>query len=552
MSGHSSELLSRRTLVARALTASAGLMGARLIAGPGGAMASTLPPALPGANETVLSLLPSPQQVRAGVQTMVNFGPRLTGSRAHNRYIAWLETQFSKAGCAVLPPDNHSLSLWQAKRYGLEVLGGAAPQVVPVSSYYPRSGQTPRTGVTGKLVYLGAGPPVSISPGDPGGIPAAVARYESAMQSWIGVAVAGAGSSLNGSVVLIDLPLPLPLTTAIFAAMADYYYNPEEPTGAAIGDYKRLWIAGGGGLEQLKSAGAAGVVFGFDASPEAMLGQYVPFSSEGPGLPALNVDRDTANTLRALATNTPTVRLTLQASTEPATSPSIVAVLPGDGSTEEVMVLNTHTDGQNFVEENGGVAQVLLARYFNRLPKGKRLKRTLVFSAVTGHMAPNMPQTKGFIEAHPDILAHTVAAITLEHLGVSKWLDTLTGGYHEASPYEPGGAYCSTTEMVVPLIESIPEHQIDNTAVLRGPVYFGIGGAFFEAGIPAIGYLTGPNYLVQIVANGCMDKLNDALFARQVAWFADLLTRYDKMSAQELRTGEPTVVGAAGGKPPAA
>jgi hypothetical protein len=371
------------------------------------------------------------------------------------------------------------------------------------------------------------------------------------MESWLSAAIAGAGTSLHGNIVLIDLPLPLPLTTAIFASMADYYYNPEEPTGAAIGDYKRLWIAGGAGLEQLKSAGAVGVVFSFDASPQAMLGQYTPFSSAGPGLPALNVDRETANTLRALAGKAPTVRLTLQATTEPVSSPSIVAVLPGDGSTEEVMVLNTHTDGQNFVEENGGVAQVLLARYFNRLPRGKRLKRTLVFSAVTGHMAPNMPQTKGFIDAHPDIIARTVAAITLEHLGVSKWLDTLTNGYYEAAPYEPGGAYCSTTEMVVPLIESIPEHQINNTAVLRGPVYFGIGGALFEAGIPSIGYLTGPNYLVQIAANGCMDKLNDALFARQVAWFADLLTRYDKMSAQELKTGEPTVVGAGGSTPPA-
>jgi hypothetical protein len=326
--------------------------------------------------------------------------------------------------------------------------------------------------------------------------------------------------------------------------MADYDYDPEEPAGAFTQDYKRLWIAGGGGLEQLKSAGASGVVFSFDASPEAMRGQYVPFSSEGPGLPALNVDRETAATLRSLAASSPTVRLTLYATREPASSPSIVAVLPGDGSTDEVMVLNTHTDGQNFVEENGGVAQALLARYFHSLPKAKRLRRTLVFSAVTGHMAPNMPQTKGFLEAHPDIAAHTVAAITLEHLGVSKWLDTIPGGYHEASPYEPGGAYCSTGPMALPLIASIPEHQINNTAVLHGPVYFGIGGAFFEAGIPAIGYLTGPNYLVQVAANGCIDKLNDALFARQVAWFADLLTRYDKMSAQELKAGEPSVLGA--------
>jgi hypothetical protein len=207
------------------------------------------------------------------------------------------------------------------------------------------------------------------------------------------------------------------------------------------------------------------------------------------------------------------------------------------------MVVNTHTDGQNFVEENGGVAQLFLARYFNSLPAGKRLKRTLVFSAVTGHMAPNTPQTQGFIEDHPDIIARTVAAITVEHLGVSQWLDTLSSGYYEATEYEPGGAWCSTSEMIVPLINSIPEHQINNTAVLHGPVSFGIGGAFFSAGIPAIGYLTGPNYLVQIVKNGCMDKLNAPLFQHQVAWFADLLTRYDAMSAQELKTGEPTVLG---------
>jgi len=544
MSRRSSELMSRRTLMGRALAGTGGLVGARLLAGPGGVLASTLPTSFSGAGELVPALLPSAETVRKGVQRMVNFGPRLTGSKAHNNYIAWLQSGFAEAGCTLLAPDSHPLSLWQARSHGLEILGGSSPRAIPISSYYPRSGSTPRTGVIGKLVYLGAGPPVSISPSDPGGLPAAVELYESTMQSWISAAIAGAGGSLQGEIVLIDLPLPLPLTTAIFAPLADYDYNPEEPAGGFSEDYKRLWIAGGVGLEQLKSAGAVGVIFSFDASPQAFAGQYLPFSSEGPGLPALNVDRDTANTLRALAAATPTARLTLHATTAPVTSPSIVAVLPGDGSTEEAMVLNTHTDGQNFVEENGGVAQLLLARYFNSLPAGKRLKRTLVFSAVTGHMAPNMPQTQGFIDQHPDIIKRTVAAITLEHLGVSRWLDDAYKGYYEASPYEPGGTWCSTTKMLLPLIESIPAHQINNTAVLRGPVSFGIGGAFFTAGIPAIGYLTGPNYLVQIVPGGCMDKLNAPLFARQIAWFADLLTRYDAMSAEELKTGEPTILGA--------
>jgi hypothetical protein len=37
-------------------------------------------------------------------------------------------------------------------------------------------------------------------------------------------------------------------------------------------------------------------------------------------------------------------------------------------------------------------------------------------------------------------------------------------------------------------------------------------------------------------------KLN-APFARQLAWFADLLTRYDAITATELKTGEPTALG---------
>ena len=90
-------LLSRRTVIARGLSASAGLIGARLLAGPGGALASTLPALPPGGDETVASLLPSPQKVREGVQRMVGFGPRLTGSRAHNHYIAWLQAQFARS-----------------------------------------------------------------------------------------------------------------------------------------------------------------------------------------------------------------------------------------------------------------------------------------------------------------------------------------------------------------------------------------------------------------------------------------------------------------------
>lgn len=56
------------------------------------------------------------------------------------------------------------------------------------------------------------------------------------------------------------------------------------------------------------------------------------------------------------------------------------------GASDEVLIFNTHTDGQGFAEENGGVAFVQLARHFASLPVSRRLKRTVVFAAWPGHM----------------------------------------------------------------------------------------------------------------------------------------------------------------------
>jgi hypothetical protein len=539
-------MITRRTMLTRAAGVTAGMAAGGLLRGPLSAFAQTLAPDVTGSNTTLASLLPTAAQARRDVQTMVDFGPRITGSAAHDRYIAWLEREFRRAGCRILPRDYKDLKVWEAQRFGLELLDGPSPGSVRVGSYYPRSGETPPPGVTGPLVYLGAGPPLSVSSSDPLGIPHAIERYKRQMEDWIGAAIAGVPENgLQDAIVLMDVPLPAPLTEAIFAPMATYQYWPGHPVTLAR-DYKRMWIAGGGGLAQLTQAGARGAVFIFDASPALMDGQYIPFSSGPQGLPGLNVDRDTGARLREAARARTRATLTLTATQKATTSPSIVAVLPGDARNDEVMIVNTHTDGQNFVEENGGVAQVLLARYFNSLPRGSRLKRTLVFSAVTGHMAAGMPQTQGFIDDHPDLVARAACAITMEHFGCTEWFDTLTGGYYATGAPETSGVWTSQTPIVAPVIDSIPTHDIRHSAVLRpaGTFYFGIGSAFNSAGVPALGWLAGPNYLVQVAADGCMDKFDGDMMARQVAWFADLLTRFDAMSAQYLKTGDAAVLGA--------
>jgi hypothetical protein len=62
--------------------------------------------------------------------------------------------------------------------------------------------------------------------------------------------------------------------------------------------------------------------------------------------------------------------------------------------------------------------------------------------------------------------------------------------------------------------------------MLRPPIQFGVGGAFQSAGVPQIGFLAGPTYLVTISPNGGMDKLD-----------AELAARLDRVSKRRLRRG---------------
>jgi hypothetical protein len=89
--------------------------------------------------------------------------------------------------------------------------------------------------------------------------------------------------------------------------------------------------------------------------------------------------------------------------------------------------------------------------------------------------------------------------------------------------------------------DTVVGHRIPRAALLRPPVQFGVGGAFQSAGVPQIGAIAGPEYLVTVSGNGDLDKLDEVLAARQIAWLADLTRRIDRVPAAELRKGDPTL-----------
>jgi hypothetical protein len=515
------------SLTRRALLGRAALGAGALAAGP------TL---WPRGARAAAGGLPTPAQVRADVQRMVDLGPRLTGNDAHNRFIAWLEREFTSAGCDLLPCDVYETSRWEVGRFGLDVLDGDGAGPVKVATYFPRSKETPAAGATGPLVYAGSPPPPSVNAGEPSSLQAALARYPEQLASWAAALPSTLSGSPQGSVLLVDLPAPVPATAGVLGGALTYYNGQGESEAQLLAaDYKRLWLIPGLSmpLAPFAGMGVAGVVFVLDSSYEALRGQYLPFEWQDEEVPALYVDRDTGARLRAQSAARPRARLTLTATRKTVPSPTVTAVLPG--TSPETIIFNTHTDGQGFVEENGPVGFVHLARYFS----ARRPTRTLVFAAWPGHMSNDLPQAQGWIDAHRDLVDRAAAALTVEHLGCTEWADTLEQGYHPTGRAELFAIWTSQGKMFDLTKASVVKHDLPRTALLRPPGQFGVGGPFYQAGLPEIGAIAGPEYLLTISDDGEMGKFDERIAAKQIAFLADLTLAIDPVDRATLRQGDP-------------
>jgi hypothetical protein len=369
-----------------------------------------------------------------------------------------------------------------------------------------------------------------------------LAKYPAQLASWVRALAGTIAVGTAGSVLLVDLPIPLPLTAGTFLPLVTAYnWAGHSLLDLASADYKRLWIEPGLGipLAPFQDLGAQAVVFIVDSSAAALKGGYLPFTHGFEPLPALYVDRDTGTRLRTLAGDAPRARLTLTATRKRVPTTSVTAVLPG--TSRETLIFNTHTDGQGFAEENAGVAFVHLARYFASRPTAARLRRTLVFAAWPGHMTADLPQTQGWIKSHPDLVNRAAAALTIEHLGCTEWVDSAEAGYHATGEPEMFAIWTTQGRLFELTRDTIVKHNVPRAVLLRPPVQFGVGGAFQSAAVPQIGAIAGPEYLLTVAPNGDLDKLDERLAARQIAWIADLATELDRVPAADLRGGDPTL-----------
>ena len=515
--------------------------------------------------------MPGLPEVWQWQEQLVGFGTRYTGSSGHGAYVDWLAGQLSAVPGFRMRTDRLTFSRWLAREFALTVsvpasAGRSGP--VPLTYYYPYSGQTPPGGVTGRLVDLGfypAGQPARqrLHQGVLGAGPGGIALVRAVPPEFsLDVAQTPTGGYVPGQISA--------MAAIDYAAYAAALTNP-----IFQGIFEPV------PLLDAKNAGVLGVVVAWTGLPDdEVVNQYNPFTTSypaasglpapgDPGCPAVWVGDSTGTELAGLAAGgqaTATLVLTADITVGAATE-TVWGWLEGSGNTGQNIIINTHTDGPNATEENGGLGLLALARHLAALPSRNR---DMYFALVTGHF--QLPQFSSTIVnlAHPEIgqaavstwmLDHphiyqaAVLGVTAEHLGATMWTDNPETGQYVAAGGSEWSATYTVPRKVLSLVNAEkdaylsavravnaagwPDYPVATVRPGMFPAYVGEGSSLYAAGLGTVSLCPSPTYLLQ--AGDAqqpqlldLDKLDQRLMYGQILALARTIGTLDALPASAL------------------
>jgi hypothetical protein len=511
-----------------------------------------------------------------------DMGPtRLTGSPEHQRFVAWIQAELTRAlspaGGQVFEDRFDNFPRWAARSWRLEVGGESAP----VASYYPYC----TGGFTGARTPVTPAPALA-APGGGGNYPRADGHAVMAFDPnaraagpLVDLGVFTGPKTIDwakaaGKIALVGYSVPA--ISAIISAQsytvdgvwegghpnAGPYVNHPAPTSSILAPPE---------IDAANRVGVLGVVLIWQGISDGNAeGQYnpfpVPFSSSPasspagsdpaatrPGIPALWVNETVGKRLARKAAAGASAAMAIEASLDQVPTATVWGLLPGaryGQDDDQILICNTHSDGPNIAEENGGIAVVNMARYFAKVPVAER-PRTMVFMASTGHFGHRfLGSGRDWIAQHPQILARTVGVMTLEHLGCQEWQDVAEpdGGLRFAATGRPLQSQFFITApgfqgrtpgppdvALQHVVEGALAGAQDRAAILSGGAFFGEGGGFHALGIPTIGFLPSPQFLCAMAPDGEISKLDAGIFHDQLALSARCLVAMQSTSATALK-----------------
>ena len=465
------------------------------------------------------------------MERMNELGARLPGSPAHSAWVDLLEREFQALGLTT-ERDRYLAEHWAQVTCELRTADG---HDVPVAALYPASGHTHGLPLQGRIVHAGTVHDAAVSE-----------------------------SLVHGKVVLVEFSLA---QQAMPEAGVWGFYDPAGvgmPSRWGIGSQQ--WAA----LENLRgrvaTLGAIAMIVAWtDVSRMDAKGLHQPLlapsvhklhhgSTSGqsslsrqedsphagrrPDLPAIWVGSHERATLTELARNGGEAIINIAVRVEEARADSLLATLPG--TSEETILLLSHTDGVNVLQENGPAGMLALAA--SLVDGGRSRRRSIAFASVTGHLAveildertgePAAAEVEGLMERHPALVDTAIAAVSIEHLGA--------GSNRGAVDPLPELNFCNTSNAA---LAQIAMSSLAGTAA--GPVrvsnmrLFGMAFPTHEAGIPSMSFGAVPLYL-----NRCMDDTPSTLLSKtrlagELLAFRRILDALDDVDPAALQTQTP-------------
>ena len=439
------------------------------------------------------------------INKMNSFGTRLTGSKGNNDFIAYLKKEIKKMGFEV-NSDVKKFKRWEATNTKLVLHTKDGDVDVKVASAHPYSGVTGPEGVTGKLQRKGFGKDIVVF--RMADFKKLTSRFPFDQKRSYPKDVK-LGKQYKG-----------PVTTSFVKTVALLIQSFIGCKGAIL-----IWQG---------------------MSDEMVEGQYLNFILGYMGVPALWVNEtEGEKVLKALDAGD-TATLTLEGIIEKkAKGESFCAIIPGKED-KEAIIINTHTDGTNCVEENGAIGMLEMMRYF----KKNKPKRTLIFVFTTGHFRiPDFSHKHGIVDQSTSLWLHNnkklwdgkkghikaVAGVTVEHLGCTEWKD-VDGVYQQTNPVDVEVVYTGNKVMDDIYFEAIKGRKQCRTVTLHphNLLHFGEGQSLFNVGIPDIALVTAPDYLCVVSDNHEMDKFNLDLAVEQTETFIKIVELINKKKTKEL------------------
>jgi hypothetical protein len=477
------------------------------------------------------SALPDAGALKQSNAFVASLGVRPTGSSTHVAYVNWIRQQLQAIPGVQISEINYPINRWSSSSASLTMHVDGRDVALPIADAIPYSQPTDSGGVTAPLVVV----PDS--------------QQITAANSAGKIVVREADA---GSVPYADFLLP---------AVSWETYDPNhtiDPTGNFYGDFIN-YNPRVNDLRDAASAGAKGLLYVKNVPRSQIIDHYEPYEGEDFRVPGvfLGADEGKQITDAISAGKNPTAQIIDQARFDNVTTPSIEAVIPGE--TPQRIVVDSHTDGTNAVEDNGPVAMVAMARYYAALPIVCR-PRTIQFAFSTAHfyqrVGPNPAIRDGGAEQLAEQLDRdydkgTVSAVVvLEHLGALDYEQVPRTDGGPGVQLAPNGLRAiqfigvTPSPSLVAAVDSVVRtYDMQRTIMLQGadapgntvPMHCSFGGEGTPYNVhllPTVGVISAPQFLYDPAFE--LDAIDFNVMHSELLGFTELVNRLQVMTQSDI------------------